>query len=166
MSQRPFALALLGLLVTTSGLRAASRVVWFETETHRIKTLMEGEQVVQVWHFALKPPGSEELEDAVEAGEGEMVRLLLEAGVPPEGRQPDGTTLLHRAARRGWRDICRLLLEHGAAAGLADEWGVTALDLAEHHGHRDVARLLEQWGAGRGTGNVEHHVDEEEDYGC
>jgi ankyrin repeat protein len=90
------------------------------------------------------------------AGRGEVnqVRLMLDLGIRPDGRDEAGATALHQAAWRGQVDVVRLLLDHGASPRTTDElYGDTPRDWAVHgslhaHGARDrclkIERLLEQ----------------------
>ncbi len=54
------------------------------------------------------------LSEAVKAGDGDMVRSLLENGVAVDSREPDGTTALPWAAHHNHEEIDRLLLVSGA----------------------------------------------------
>lgn len=89
---------------------------------------------------------------AARAGKPEIVRLLLERGVPVDTsgfgiageRQP---TALAEAAEQGHIEIVQLLLEHGAAVLAQDRYGATALHRAAQRGRSDVVALLLARGA-------------------
>src|SRR5690554_1923707 len=63
-------------------------------------------------------------------GGANMLRPLLDAGVPVNMRTSDGKSLLMLAAGNGHADTVQLLLEKGANPELQDEEGNTALSLA------------------------------------
>ena len=74
---------------------------------------------------------------AVEQGNMEMVRLLLEKGAVPGGFE------LRTAAQRGYAEILKLILPLAQAEINAANWlGQTPLDLASQHGHEKCAALL------------------------
>jgi len=72
-----------------------------------------------------------------------MLRPLLEAGVPADIRTSDGDSLLMLAAGNGHADTVQLLLEKGANPELQDADGNTALSLARAMGAQDVIKHLE-----------------------
>lgn len=85
--------------------------------------------------------GTRALVEAVERGDAEMVRLLLEAGAHPDlGGQ--GLTPLGLAALRGHARIARLLLRAGAQVDLKGADGNTPLYNAALMGHTAVIRAL------------------------
>ena len=104
------------------------------------------------------------LNEAVDSGSPEMVRLLIEAGaeVNPRGRRDDtpllravfesGRNVLYRRQRRredpGWLDprvaIVGLLVEAGAALDVVDRRGKTALEIAREARDTDVLAILER----------------------
>jgi len=82
---------------------------------------------------------------AVEQGDADLLRLLLQHGATPAGN-----TLfppLAAAVARGDPEMVQLLLEHGADARAAMYDGLTPLHLAAAHGQTEVARLLLARGA-------------------
>ncbi|MCP5102977.1 MAG: hypothetical protein GY950_06350 [bacterium] len=94
--------------------------------------------------------------DAVEAGDLEAVRLMLEKKPKAvHNFDDDGYTLLHRAARAGQTGISELLLDRGADMNASDRRVVkgpsyrrfTALCFAVYNGHDDAAKLLISRGA-------------------
>lgn len=69
------------------------------------------------------------LRSAVDVGNMDTCRLLLERGMSTDGKDEYGWTLLHEAAEYGRADICRLLLEHGANPGIRNKKGELPEDL-------------------------------------
>lgn len=92
--------------------------------------------------------GAELLMTASSRGHADVVRLLLEDGVPAdaavEGR-PE--TALWLASSGGHAEVVRELLARGAAVEAADEHGATALWMASFNGHCDAVRELLDYGA-------------------
>jgi len=90
------------------------------------------------------------LHTAVEAGQLEMVRLLLQQGVPVD-EQCVAVTPLFRAARHGRDEIVKLLLKNGAdvngGVDTTDLGNITPIRAAQLYGHRDTAQLLLEKGA-------------------
>jgi len=94
-----------------------------------------------------------ELIEAVEEGDVERVRGLLERGADPDARDEDGRTPLYIAAANGSVEVARLLLKHGADVNARAIDGSTPLHLAVAFGHLDVAELLLERGADVNAGN-------------
>lgn len=69
------------------------------------------------------------LRSAVDVGDMDTCRLLLERGTSTDGKAEYGRTPLHEAAEYGRADICRLLLEHGANPGIRNKKGELPEDL-------------------------------------
>ena len=88
------------------------------------------------------------LMQSVEADQPEMIRVLLDYGVPPNrSREGDGVTALIRASDHGYLDTVKALLEHGADVNqaTASHFGAktyTSLQLATMNGHADVKKVL------------------------
>ncbi|MBL1271525.1 MAG: ankyrin repeat domain-containing protein [Oceanospirillales bacterium] len=73
-----------------------------------------------------------------------MLRPLLNAGVPVDIRTSNGESLLMLAARNGHADAVQLLLEKGANPALQDADGNTALNLARANGNQATIKHLER----------------------
>jgi len=73
-----------------------------------------------------------------------MLRPMLEAGVPVNMRTSSGESLLMLAASNGHADTVQLLLEKGANPELQDADGNTALSLARDTGAQDTIKHLER----------------------
>ena len=80
------------------------------------------------------------LADAAQDENLRAVRLMLDAGWPPDSRGQHNATPLHWAAFHGNRELTRLLLEHGAPVNVkGDDYDGTPLGWALHgsvHGWR------------------------------
>lgn len=70
------------------------------------------------------------------------MRVLIEAGVDPNGRVLDGSTPLYRAARHGHADATKGLLRAKADPLLTYLNGYVPLDVAAQYGHLEVAHEL------------------------
>ncbi len=85
--------------------------------------------------------------DAARHGDVEMLRPMLDAGLPPGLRDEKGNTLLMLAAYHGNPASVALLLERGAAPDERNDRGQTPLAGVAFKGYRDIARLLLAAGA-------------------
>jgi ankyrin repeat protein len=83
------------------------------------------------------------LHSAAAAHSGEIVRLLVENGAPPNVKQEGGWTPLHEAAQIGDKDMVCVLLEHGADAQARSDDGKTPADMAAAKGHEEIVKLLD-----------------------
>lgn len=90
----------------------------------------------------LAASGARALEFAANAGQASTVRLLVERGVPPDGRNAYGWTPLMAAAWQGHDAVVNALLAHGADRTLKDDSGKTALDWARDGNRRRTVSLL------------------------
>jgi len=84
---------------------------------------------------------------AVQAGEVEAARVLLDAGEDPNRFNPEGihghTPPIHQAVWAGHIEVVRLLVERGARLDIRDTiHGGTPLDWAEHGGREEIAAYL------------------------
>ena len=82
------------------------------------------------------------LSAAIDSGNLEMVRVLLELGANPNTREDFGYPIIEGAAQEGNIEVVRLLVDAGA-----DVDGSAALSTAIDHGHTEVVRLLVEAGA-------------------
>ncbi len=81
------------------------------------------------------------LMEAVDQGQTEIVKLLLETGADVNARNKYfGCSALHYATRKP--DICKLLLEHGADVNAVADDGWTALSTALDGGDTDTVCLM------------------------
>lgn len=82
-----------------------------------------------------------------------LVILLLDHGVPLEGKNVKGATALLLSAYESKISIAECLLDHGADISSTDNDGFTALHLAVHEGHHEVVALLLSKGADISSSN-------------
>ena len=82
------------------------------------------------------------LSEAINSGNLEMVRVLLELGANPNTRENAEYPIIYGAAQEGNTEVVRLLIDAGA-----DVDGNAALWTAIDHGHTEVVRLLVEAGA-------------------
>jgi ankyrin repeat protein len=90
----------------------------------------------------------DDLEDAIQQGEADLITAFLDAGWGPN--QPldlTGKRPLHQAAAYGQAAIVRLLLARGADSNAPDKQGATPLNLAADAGKPEVVTLLLEGGA-------------------
>lgn len=81
-------------------------------------------------------------------GDAEVVELLLEAGVSPDGLNSYGSTALLAASEVGSVEVTRALLDGGANPNLSPpKLGGLPLASAAGQGHQEVVRLLVAGGA-------------------
>jgi hypothetical protein len=89
----------------------------------------------------------EELIKAIEKGDKEKVKELLDKRAEINIRDNDGWTPLMYASKNNDLEIIKLLLEKGANVNLTDKYGQTALILASANGHKEAVELLLEKGA-------------------
>jgi len=82
------------------------------------------------------------LHSAAAAHSGEIVRLLVENGAPPNVPQEGGWLPLHEAAQIGDKEMVKVLLEYGADPQLRSNDGRTAAEMAKAKGHEEILKLL------------------------
>jgi len=80
--------------------------------------------------------------DAARQGDTELLRPMLEAGMPVELKDGKGNTLLMLAAYHGNAETAQLLLDRGAEPDARNDRGQTPLAGVAFKGHVHVARLL------------------------
>lgn len=86
--------------------------------------------------------------DAVKKGDRDAVKLLLDAGIPPNTKTELGITGLMQAAETGQIKIVNLLIEAAADLNLKDSLlGRTALMRAADKGYPEIAKTLIKAGA-------------------
>jgi ankyrin repeat protein len=93
-------------------------------------------------------PGNLMLCTAIEAGDEQMVEILLEGGADPNGVQSYGSTPLSYAVGEKQTEILRRLLAAGANPNVIDDWGHTPLSGAASNGNLEMMELLYEAGAG------------------
>jgi uncharacterized protein len=79
---------------------------------------------------------------ASRGGHGEVVRWLLDRGVPVNHKSAGNRTALCFASDAGHVQVVRLLLEKGGNPTLADAWGATPLFRACVGGHLETVKCL------------------------
>jgi len=93
------------------------------------------------------------LTDAVNRGDREAVRALLQQKIDLNASQPDGTTALHWAVRRDDVELAQLLIRAGARVDATTRYGVTPLYLASVNGNAAVIDALLRGGADPNSAN-------------
>ena len=91
------------------------------------------------------------LVEAVEKGDMEAVRSLLEQRVDVNASQADGATALHWAAHRDDQETAELLLNAGANVNTTNAYGITPLSLACTNGSAAMIKKLLEAGADPNT---------------
>jgi cytohesin len=91
-------------------------------------------------------PSDGAFREALQAGDREMIALLLEKGV--DASRPE---FLIIAAFKGRKDVVELLLAKGARATARDRGNASALAAASQRGHADIVALLLARGADPNT---------------
>ena len=90
----------------------------------------------------LASSGARALEFAANAGHAAIVRLLVERGVPPDGRNAYGWTPLMTAAWQGHDAVVSCLLALGADRSVKDDAGKTAIDWAREGNRQRIVAML------------------------
>jgi len=91
--------------------------------------------------------GASPLHFAAANGHGEVIDVLLRAGVSRDTRTKVERTPLHVAAQEGHLDIVNMLLTHGADVDAKDILKMTPLHWAVERGYLDVVEALLNHGA-------------------
>ncbi len=87
------------------------------------------------------------LHQAIQVGNTDLARLLVENGAEVEATDSDGLAPLHLAAVKGEKLLVELLLTSGADVDVRNAHGYTPLHLAVEGGFTEVAELLISYGA-------------------
>jgi ankyrin repeat protein len=118
--------------------------------SHQIKVL-QGWGMIPLLLVSLASLGAAssdlDLVEAVERGDREGVRALLEQQADVNAPQSDGTTALHWAAHRDDLETAELLIGSGADVNAANHYGVTPLSLACTNGNATMVERLLKAGA-------------------
>ena len=77
----------------------------------------------------------------------DVVKLLLDRGANPNGRDNNGETPLHGAAENGNTNVVKLLLARGSDPNMADNFEFTPLHKAANNRHKYVYQVLLDRGA-------------------
>ncbi len=86
--------------------------------------------------------GATALVKAVRTNNYALVKLLLDFGADPNGKNEYGSTALMEAAYRRYTDLAGLLLEYGADVKAKNSRGKTAIDVAEEGYDEELTGLL------------------------
>ena len=95
----------------------------------------------------VKHPLAAELFAAARADDANLIRKLLDRGVPVDARNGQSRTALLIATHANSVNAARALLEAGADVNSMNAEDDTALTLAIAEGHTEIARLLLEAGA-------------------
>ncbi|WP_312180062.1 ankyrin repeat domain-containing protein [Arthrobacter sp.] len=96
---------------------------------------------------------AERLFDAARAGDTELLRTYVSAGVPATLTNAAGDSLLMLAAYHGHVETTALLIELGADVNTLNDRGQSPLAGAVFKGYADVLRVLMKAGADPDAGN-------------
>lgn len=96
---------------------------------------------------------AERLFDAARAGDTELLRTYVSAGVPATLTNAAGDSLLMLAAYHGHAEATALLIEQGADVNTLNDRGQSPLAGAVFKGYTDVVRVLAAAGADPDAGN-------------
>lgn len=124
-----------------------------EQERHSIKHMMhEYDQWKKCgfdinYFFKDSPKEFTLLHFAVNFGDINVTKLLLEEGADIDIKDQNKNTSLHLAASNGHTDTVKLLMEKGSDLSVVDKEGNTSLHLAASNGHTDIVKLLVEKGS-------------------
>ena len=93
------------------------------------------------------PVNPDVLHQAAQAGDIDMLKAALTAGVEVDARDSRGWTALMHAANKGYLLLVSELLDAPAAVDIRAPDGATALFIAVAHGHTEIVELLMKAGA-------------------
>ena len=89
---------------------------------------------------------AEQVFDRARQGDADMLRRLLENGLPANLRNHKGDTLVMLASYHGHLEATRVLLEHGADPLIANDNGQLPVAGAAFKGNLEMVRLLVEQG--------------------
>ncbi len=84
---------------------------------------------------------------AVNSGNMEFVRAMLQAGADVNAKDNNEWSVLHQAAFKGNLELAQLLIDHHADANAVDQDGKQPLLYAVYENHENVAQMLLDHGA-------------------
>ena len=102
-----------------------------------VKLVLDAGADVELESLTVKP-----IVNAATWGKTGALRMLLERGADPNGRNPTGLTALLQAVRYGYLEIVKLLIEAGADPSYKGPDGLDAVALAKSEGHEDLVPFL------------------------
>jgi ankyrin repeat protein len=105
--------------------------------------LSRGADVAQA---ARNPMRVQPLHAATAGRSFDIVRQLVDAGAPVNGKQEKGWTPLHEAVRQGNAEMTSYLLAHGADPKLQNDEGTSSVGLAAKEERHDMLKLLKGQG--------------------
>lgn len=98
-----------------------------------------GADVAQV---AKNPMKIQPLHAAAASKNADVVKILVNAGAPVNGKQHEGWAPLHEAAKSNNLEMARALLGKGADPKQTNDKGQSAIGLAAEQGHTEMLKLL------------------------
>ena len=98
-----------------------------------------GADVAQV---ARNPMKIQPLHAGAASKNAEVVKILVAAGAPVNGKQQEGFAPLHEAAQSNNLEMARALLAKGADPKQTNDKGQSAIGLAAEKGHTEMLKLL------------------------
>tara|TARA_Y100001970_G_scaffold36092_1_gene44621 strand:+ start:3997 stop:4641 length:645 start_codon:yes stop_codon:yes gene_type:complete len=107
-----------------------------------LKKIMENYEKAYIREFLNK-----QLFDAVECGNIEIVKMMIQFGADKDMKDKDGDSALHYAAQFGHTDVVKLLLDAGAVKEVKNNDGATPLHYAIGENNFDAVKLLLDAGA-------------------
>ena len=119
-------LTLLFKAIQQNNLRALELLIEKDADLHRCEAVQ----------------GSSPLLMAVNLGQADMVKVLLESGSDPEIKGVFGQTPLIRSVTEGYFSVLALLLEYGSLLDRRDDTGNTALMHAVEDGQLEMVKAL------------------------